>query len=143
MNRKQKIALFSAFVMVILYCSLTFPFSKAITEGKSMEPTLHTGDIVFRGVYEDVNQDLTGRIITYDLIDKGVCHRVIKDEGEIVYCLGDNNINPDNPVMRSQITGVVSFYVPSWFFAFEMMLILGVLCLGMYMISESINNENR
>ena len=138
MNRKQKIALFSAFVMVILYCSLTFPFSKAITEGKSMEPTLHTGDIVFRGVYEDINQDLTGRIITYDLIDKGVCHRVIKDEGEIVYCLGDNNINPDNPVMRSQITGVVSFFVPWWFIGFEMFLVLGGFFLFMYILSENV-----
>lgn len=69
-----------------------------IVSGSSMEPTMHTGDLIL--VWPDTDYDL-GSVVTYH-VPAGtpgegtiVVHRVIGFEGELLVTQGDNNAEID------------------------------------------------
>jgi len=81
--------------------------------GKSMNPTLKDGDLVF--TWFVVRGNLTGEIVVFhDYADRLIVHRVVKDNGEEILTKGDANPKTDPSwISRDKILGVVVFVIPS------------------------------
>ena len=77
----------------------------------SMEPVLRTGGIVFTDTKE--RRPEIGDIVTYQVGETRVTHRVIRKEKEKYITKGDANDREDAlPVSESQIRGTVVFALP-------------------------------
>ena len=77
----------------------------------SMEPVLRTGGIVFTDTKE--RRPEIGDIVTYQVGENRVTHRVIRKEKEKYITKGDANNREDAlPVSESQIRGTVVFALP-------------------------------
>ncbi|MEM0365524.1 MAG: signal peptidase I [Acidilobaceae archaeon] len=84
--------------IVIIYIIFRFQGGGlAAVDGKSMEPLLHTGDLVVIIKKKDVRE---GDIIVFKSGDRYIIHRVIyvyENHGYKCYVTkGDNNISPDS-----------------------------------------------
>ncbi len=94
------IALLTAIILLFMGRVMGFPVAIIIVSGRSMEPTLHVGDIVV-GVKEPFK---VGDIViwcagpTYCVV-----HRVVELRDGIVVTKGDNNPAPDPPVPESLV----------------------------------------
>ena len=106
------------FVIASIILVVTGTVRIAVVEGVSMEPTFHTGDMVFlKKVSPWAIKD--GDIVVYSRGTKYIIHRVIKviktPNGDYCYVVkGDNNPVPDPPerpcksgIPYSRIVGVV------------------------------------
>jgi signal peptidase I, archaeal type len=94
---RDKVALILTLLLIVGY--LVFRVSGggfAAVEGRSMEPLLHTGDLVVLVKRGDID---VGDIVVYSYGSKYVIHRVVgKYEVNGYYCYivkGDNNVIPD------------------------------------------------
>lgn len=104
--------LFAAVTILMLGRVLGSPVALILVSGRSMEPTLHVGDIVvgIRGLFKPGDIVVWCSSLTYCVI-----HRVINvSDGEVVL-KGDNNAFPDPPVrkeeVRYRVLGVIPRYV--------------------------------
>ena len=110
MPRKGDLAAIAAYLALLLALLLVLhhlvspeqlPLLLVVVEGRSMVPTLWTGDIVFvvKAAPDEIKE---GDIIVYHAISDGhlVIHRVVKVNriGDNYYYVtkGDNNMLPDN-----------------------------------------------
>ena len=105
-------------VLLIIALALTGRLGIAVVEGISMEPTFHTGDIVF--LEKKVPGEIQpGDIVVYKRYNGYIIHRVIgvaNNGGTLCYIVkGDNNPFPDPPlppcgkgIPYSDIIGVVA-----------------------------------
>ncbi len=94
---KDKIVLGLTLLLIIGYVIFkAYGGGFAAVEGRSMEPLLHTGDLVILVKKSDID---VGDIVVYSSNSKYVIHRVIGVyEVKGYYCYvtkGDNNITPD------------------------------------------------
>jgi signal peptidase len=94
---KDKIALGLTVLLIVGYVVFrVYGGGFAAVEGRSMEPLLHTGDLVILVKRDRVN---VGDIIVYSSGSKYIIHRVVAVyEVNGYYCYvtkGDNNIAPD------------------------------------------------
>jgi len=86
-----------------------------VVNGVSMEPTMHTGDLV---IVKDVDlADLrVGDIIQFRVGQTRVFHRLIETKqtptGYVFVTQGDNNNTPDDPIVEDQVEGKIVFTVP-------------------------------
>ena len=86
-----------------------------IVTGVSMEPAMHTGDLV---IVKDVDVgDLrVGDVIQFKTGQTRVFHRLIEiektPEGYALVTQGDNNNTPDDPIVDEQVEGKVVLTVP-------------------------------
>ena len=95
-------------LLVALAVGLAMGSRLIIVSGASMEPTMHTGDLLI--VWPDADYDL-GSVVTYRIPDgtpgegKIVVHRVVGFEGDLLVTQGDNNaeIDPWNPAVGDVI----------------------------------------
>ncbi len=107
MNNKRKTSNTSSIVetglIIIIFILLIYVFVSghvrlAIVEGISMEPLLHTGDVVII-IPQKPDEIHPGDIVVYTTGQKYIIHRVIeikKLDGEYCYIVkGDNNPYPD------------------------------------------------
>ena len=104
------------FVLFILFCTFIFTLPCRgiiidIVQSGSMEPGIKTGGIVFTDMTQVEPEP--GDIITYQLGETFVTHRVIRKEKEEYITKGDANDREDAlPVSESQIRGTVVFSLP-------------------------------
>lgn len=95
-------------LLVALAVGLAMGSRLIIVSGASMEPTMHTGDLLI--VWPESDYDL-GSVVTYRIPDgtpgegKIVVHRVIGFEGDLLVTQGDNNaeIDPWKPAVGDVI----------------------------------------
>lgn len=115
MKKETKVAIaeavLTAAIIAIIVMSITGVFMFAVVEGKSMEPLLQTGDLVF--VYRaDPHTIHEGDVVVYERPGRSfIIHRVIKvmeEDGKIYFIIkGDNNPVPDGAIPSEWITGKV------------------------------------
>mgnify|MGYP001770629717 CR=1 FL=1 len=97
LSLKDKLALLTALLLILGYIAFRASGGGfAAVEGRSMEPLLHTGDLVILVRKSEIN---VGDIVVYKSGSKYIIHRVIdKYEVNGYYCYvtkGDGNILPD------------------------------------------------
>jgi signal peptidase len=89
---------------------IDFPVSMSMVGGRSMEPALFIGDLVFsvKGNYT------VGDIVIVEGLSKMGCiiHRVVNFTSDSVITKGDANPGPDPPVSRERVLYKVVFVVP-------------------------------
>ncbi len=98
----------AAAVPRVLSWVLDTPHPLAAITSSSMWPTLKRGDLVLvKGLSDAAVQP--GMIVVYRSTDDGtmVIHRVIEVEGEEIVTQGDANVEPDAPIARADVAGVV------------------------------------
>lgn len=115
--RKFKNIIFVLFLLIaLIYLFITispkifknfYPFGirTAIVLTGSMEPTLQVDDFVITKRPKEIN---VNDIISYkdENNKREVLHRVIEINGDEIITQGDANNTQDNPINRSQVTGV-------------------------------------
>jgi len=90
--------LLTALIVIFIILIATGVIRVAVVEGRSMEPTMHTGDLVLleKKPPEDIKP---GDVVVYSVGGKYIIHRVLKvfiHNGEYCYVVkGDNNPVPD------------------------------------------------
>lgn len=92
-----------------------------------MSPLIVTGDIVYIQTFSDLDQNLEGKVISYDTTTSYATHRVVNDYGDYLITRGDNCDINDPIIMRSQIFGIVDFIMPSWFWIVDFGILIGAL----------------
>jgi signal peptidase len=86
-----------------------------VVNGVSMEPSMHTGDMV---IVKDVDvEDLkVDDIIQFRVGETRIFHRIIEVEqtpgGYVFVTQGDNNNTPDDPILEEQVEGKVVYTIP-------------------------------
>lgn len=103
-RRLTKSAMSALLFLVIIAASYVLAQRTAIVSGESMEPTMHTGDIVF--VWPQSHYEV-GSVVVYRIPDgqpgegRTVIHRVTGHRGDQMILQGDNNdsIDPWNPTV--------------------------------------------
>lgn len=84
----------------------------------SMEPAIPAGGLVFTDTGE--RSPSVGEVITYQLGDQTVTHRIVRRDKNEYITKGDANNGEDlAPVSASQITGTVLFSLPYLGYAFH------------------------
>lgn len=87
----------------------------SVVTGVSMEPAMHTGDVV---LMREVDTDKleVGDIIQFRAGANPVFHRITQieetAEGRVFVTRGDNNNTPDDPILEGQVEGEIVFTVP-------------------------------
>ena len=123
--RKLRGSLFLSSILIAVFVEAviilpSYIFKVGLTNGCSMEPLIHGGELTFIQVgFLDRENLGNGTIIVYDN-DNGilVLHRIIEVvytcDGCVYYwCQGDNNLEKDpSPVFPRQILGVYLFKIP-------------------------------
>jgi signal peptidase I len=121
MNRKQSKALLAvaAVVVAVAACFLAGPsqfggpVTVLTTDGTSMEPRFHTGDLA---IVHSASSYTVGDIVAYHMTPKTlVLHRIIGRDGDRFVMKGDNNswIDSTEP-SQSQIAGRLWLHAPGF-----------------------------
>lgn len=103
-HRLTKSAVSALLFLVIIFASYVLAQRTAIVSGESMEPTMHTGDIVF--VWPQPHYEV-GSVVVYRVPEgqpgegRTVIHRVTGHRGDQMILQGDNNgsVDPWNPTV--------------------------------------------
>ena len=90
--------------LVVIFVSYVLAQRTIVVSGESMEPTMHTGDIVF--VWPQSHYEV-GSVVVYRIPDgqpgegRTVIHRVTGHRGDQMILQGDNNdsVDPWNPTV--------------------------------------------
>ena len=100
-------------IILSLLAAKIFNIESFVVLSGSMEPTIHTGSMVFVD-RNDKNVNV-GDIIAFNKGDISVTHRVsaINDDGTIITKGDANTSNDSAPIAREQIIGKVSFSIPA------------------------------
>ena len=119
--RQAGLALLVLLIILSIYVSYTGKVRMAIVDGRSMEPLLHTGDVVFiRKMPAD--RIKPGDIVVYNAGTRYIIHRVLnvfQVNGQTCYLVkGDNNPYPDpgfpscnyEGIPYNRVVGVVVSY---------------------------------
>lgn len=104
------VAVYNA-VLIFLFVSPPFlPIEFFRAEGVSMEPAIHSNDVVvvLKG---DVN---VGDVVAFRYFDETVSHRVIKDFRNYILTKGDNVDREDPITPRENVIGKVIMVLPPW-----------------------------
>ena len=100
--------------------------------GYSMAPTIPYDATGYMYRFEDLDQNLTGKIISYSISPifvndqkvEAVVHRVVEDNGWYLVTRGDNcSVNDPWNVEREDVNGIVSYIFPWYVAGFELVLI--------------------
>ena len=81
---------------------LNYSYLKVVSG--SMEPTIHVNDIIF--IKKEYSYEI-GDIVTFEVGEELVTHRIIKEEGNGVITKGDNNNAEDGLILKESIIGRV------------------------------------
>lgn len=102
--------LLALFMFLALARFIDFPVSMFVVGGRSMEPTLLVGDLVFsfKGDYT------VGDIVVVEGANRVNCivHRVVNVTEKYVTTKGDANPGPDSPIDKNNVLYKVVFVVP-------------------------------
>ena len=88
---------------------MPFGFGVSVVMSPSMEPVLHTNDLVFVTEQDSYNVD---DIIVYQEGKMLVIHRIVSIDGDKVITKGDANNIADDPILLSDIKAKLSFRIP-------------------------------
>lgn len=104
----ESILIFAGIIMILSKISGILP---CILLSGSMEPELKTGSVIFVNTNE--KHPAVGEVITYQIENQKVTHRVIGSSQGNYITKGDANPTSDaNPVAASQIVGKVVCAIP-------------------------------
>lgn len=109
----KKILLFPALAVIVfaLFC-LLFHYRPVVVMSGSMEPTYHTGSVVF--IKEvDASQVVKGDVAAFQINESFVMHRVVDIKDGIFITKGDAN-NAEDPwtISEKNIKGIAQFSIP-------------------------------
>lgn len=101
----------TAVILALIVLSLTGSFMFAVVEGRSMEPLLQTGDLVFV-IKVDPQEIHVGDVVVYQKpTGEYVIHRVINvlksGDNILIVTKGDNNPVPDGKIPAEWVAGKV------------------------------------
>jgi len=101
------------FIAVLLFFSLVPGFGLFIVKSGSMEPAIHTGDIVFTRPLIYLNDLTPGTVITFKEGDILVTHRIVSVTGDRIITKGDANEDADPRTrLKSDIQGIYFSRIP-------------------------------
>lgn len=96
---------------MLIFCLQLLGIRADIVMSGSMEPALKTGSLVFTNTHE--KEPETGEIITFQVGNSRVTHRLIRIEKGCYVTKGDSNDWEDSSlVYRDQMIGTVLFSIP-------------------------------
>lgn len=121
---------------------------------ESMRPAINMGDLVISGPVSTAGIN-PGDIVTYELGENLVTHRVLSVEGVVLVTKGDDNEDSDpRPVQSSQVRGVYLFKIPfvgylaafvqgktGWFLAIILPAMALVGLIVMDIVKEALKND--
>lgn len=88
---------------------MPFGIGASVILSPSMEPVLHTNDLVFVAEQDEYRQD---DIVVYQDGTMLVIHRIVSISDDVVITKGDANNVADRPIELSQIKGKMVFRIP-------------------------------
>ena len=88
---------------------MPFGFGVSVVMSPSMEPVLHTNDLIFVTAQESYD---VGDIIVYQEGEMLVIHRIVSIDGDTVITKGDANNISDDPILMEDIKAELSFRIP-------------------------------
>lgn len=107
------IIIFLVIIAIISILPRFFGMKPYIVLSGSMEPNIKTGSMAYIDIRQDPYSMHTGDIITYQLNDSSITHRIIDETVTTVITKGDANEEPDySPVSRQDILGKFLFSIP-------------------------------
>ena len=114
------LAWFISIVLAVVVAGLGFiyfspDYSMYLVRSESMKPAINMGDMIVTGSVDGVLGAgfESGTIITYELGEHIVTHRVLAIDGDTLVTKGDAMEVPDpRPVSMSQVSGIYLFKVP-------------------------------
>lgn len=108
---KKSVTVFVMTVGILFLCLQFAGVSIDIVMSGSMEPAIQTGALVFTNTH--AKEPKIGDIITFQLMDTRVTHRVVRMEKGKFVTKGDaNELEDGTGVARSQLIGTVIFSLP-------------------------------
>jgi len=99
----------------LVVASLAFVFFSPdydiyFARSESMKPAINMGDMVIVGPAGGIK---SGDIVTYELDNSLITHRVLSVDGDTLITKGDANEDPDHgPIQRSQVKSSYLFKIP-------------------------------
>jgi signal peptidase I len=103
-------------ILLVLGLIFVLPgFDLYTVRSDSMQPSFRTGDMIIVAPPGFLGHELQdGQIITYQLGDYIISHRIVAIQGQSIITRGDANDSADTaPVIPSQVKGVFLFSIPS------------------------------
>lgn len=104
-------------IIIILFCLLLFlpilfGIKPYIVWSGSMEPVIKTGSIAYINE-RDISNINVGDIVTYNLNENKVTHRIVEITDNNIITKGDaNETNDFSPISKDQIQGKYIFSIP-------------------------------
>jgi len=105
----------AVFVASLLFIYFSPDYGIYMVRSESMKPAIEMGDMVVTGPAGGVlSPEIgAGAIVTYEMGDDLVTHRVVAVDGSTLTTRGDAVEDPDaQPVAASQVVGVYLFRIP-------------------------------
>lgn len=144
-KRIESILIFTLITLLSITLLLRFiHIETKVVQSDSMYPTVRKNDLVYINHGFDITKIKVGDIITFNLGDKEVMHRVVLITGDMITTKGDNNKVVDQSILKGQITGKMIIKVP--YGGYLLNLGLWVIIIGAYgviYISRKIIHEFR
>ena len=88
---------------------MPFGFGISVVLSPSMEPTLHTNDLVFVAKADSYD---VGDIVVYQEGKMLIIHRIVNIDGDNVITKGDANNSADDPIKLTDIKAKYNFRIP-------------------------------
>ncbi len=151
-------------VLVLVVAALGFiyfspGYSLLLVRSESMRPAINMGDLIVTvPVNGPINGEVKpGTIVTYQLSQESVTHRVLSVDGETIVTKGDAAEDPDSwPVTLSDVVGIYLFKIPyigyvtsfvqtkfGWFLAIIIPVALIVAWLVKDILKEAFSDANK
>ncbi len=100
-------------ILIIVIQRITFKDNRVLNyyvykiASGSMAETLHVDDYI---IIKKSNYYNVGDIITYQIDDKTITHRIVQINGDEIITKGDVNFNVDKAISKNQVIGKVIFH---------------------------------
>jgi signal peptidase I len=144
-------------VAALAFVSFSPDYHLYVVRSESMKPAINMGDVVIAGPAGAIEGIKTGDIVTYELGNNLITHRVLSIDGNTLITKGDASEDPDpRPVQLSQVKSRYLFKIPyigylsnfvrtrlGWFLAIILPAMVLVGFIVKDIIKEALKNENR
>ena len=146
-NIIRNIFFVAALIIIIAAAAcIVFGYKPAVVMSGSMEPTFHTGSVIF---VDKGSSYKVGDAVAFNVNKNYVTHRIVKEENDLYVTKGDNNKTEDPwRISKEAIDGKVVFSIPYIGYAFKSIatrkgIITACVILMCLVIAQSLSDNNK